>query len=117
MLIYLASSYSHVDPNIRKQRYEKVLEITAKLIIEQGLIVYSPIVHNHPVVLLHENRTEDCAFEFWRKFDSKMLSRCDQMWILTIDGWNTSTGIREEMKIAESLAIQIRFVNTQGELQ
>lgn len=115
MLIYLASPYSHNDPDIRQQRYEKVLQITAKMILKWGLIVYSPIVHNHHVALLHENRNEHVAFEFWEKFDTKMISRCDELWVYTIEGWNTSIGVNKEMKIAESLSIQVKFIddNTQ----
>lgn len=37
-LIYLASPYSHADPNVRQERYEKALEAVVE-ILHQGKFV------------------------------------------------------------------------------
>lgn len=115
MLIYLASPYSHKDPEIRKQRYEKVLQMTAKMILKWGLIVYSPIVHNHHIACIHLERTEDFAFDFWKKYDHKIISRCDELWVYELDGWKESYGVKAEMEFATSLSMKIRFVNDNTE--
>lgn len=115
MLIYLASPYSHEDPAIRHQRYEAVLNMTAKMILKWGLIVYSPIAHNHHIALMHEERNESYAFGFWEKFDKKMIARCDELWIYTIDGWKESKGVLAEREFALSLGMKIRFVDDNTE--
>lgn len=115
MLIYLASPYSHVDSEIRKSRYEAVLNMTAKMILKWGLIVYSPIVHNHHIALLHKEREETHPFTFWEKFDTKMISRCDELWIYTIDGWKESKGIAAEKEFALSLGMKIRLIDDNTE--
>lgn len=115
MLIYLASPYSHINSEVRHARYEAVLKMTAKMILKWGLIVYSPIAHNHHIALMHEERNESYAFSFWEKFDKKMISRCDELWIYTIDGWKESKGIKAEQEFALSLGMKIRLVDDSTE--
>lgn len=109
MLIYLASPYSDPDPKIREHRYEQVLEFTKKL-ITHNLIVYSPIVHSHHIIKTYKKLEEKFAFDFWKAFDTKMISRCDELWILMIDGWIESNGIKQEIEIAIQLSMKIRYV-------
>lgn len=115
MLIYLASPYSHINPEVREQRYNAVLNMTAKMILKWGLVVYSPIAHNHHIALMHEERNESYALGFWEKFDKKMISRCDELWIYTIDGWKESNGIKQERNFALSLGMKIRFIDDNTE--
>lgn len=115
MLIYLASPYSHEDPEVRHQRYHDVLDMTTKMILKWNLIVYSPIVHNHHIAIQHKDRNESMAFEFWKKFDHKMIARCDELWIYTIEGWKESKGIQAEREFALSLGMRIRFVDDNTE--
>ena len=48
-MIYLASPYSHPDPAVRKERFHAACQARAEL-IRAGWIVFSPIVHSHPLV-------------------------------------------------------------------
>lgn len=115
MLIYLASPYSHIDPIEREIRYNKVLEFTKRLILRHRLIIYSPIVHNHHIAKDHEEREEKFAFDFWEKYDTKMISRCDELWVYKIDGYYESKGIKAEIAIAQSLSIRVRFIEENQE--
>jgi len=45
-MIYLASPYHHADKDVMEDRFHKVAMATAHL-LSKGLIVYSPIAHNH----------------------------------------------------------------------
>jgi hypothetical protein len=110
MLIYLASPYNHKNPAIREQRYKEVLKATAKL-IKAGCIIYSPIVHNHFVALqIEESCGSHAGFDKWERFDCKMISRCDELWVLKIDGWEKSVGIAGEIKFAQSMSMKIKYV-------
>jgi hypothetical protein len=48
-MIYLASSYSYPEAAVRGRRYHAACAATADL-IRAGQIVFSPIVHGHPLV-------------------------------------------------------------------
>ena len=101
-LIYLASPYSHPDPAVMQRRYEQVCEATAAL-IRQGYLVYSPIVHSHPLV----SYGLPTDWGYWQQLDEAMIRRCQQLWILTLDGWSTSRGIVSELRIVNLLGLPV----------
>jgi hypothetical protein len=110
MLIYLASPYSHSDKEVRKQRYEKAVEANAKL-IEQGFMVYSPIVHGHPLnQYWKEHEEARMGWSFWEKFDTLMVRKSDALFVLAIDGWINSVGVTNELELAKRLYIPIKYV-------
>ena len=47
-MIYLASPYTHHDPEVRLERYRAVCRAAAGL-IRQGRVVFSPIAHSHAI--------------------------------------------------------------------
>jgi hypothetical protein len=52
----------------------------------------------------HTNR------QFWLNYSMKMVEKCDEYWILPIDGWDKSEGVRLEMELAEKLEKRIRLL-------
>ena len=93
-MIYIASPYSHPDSRIRWRRYRQVRAHVATL-IARGLFPYSPVVHNHHVANHHELPV---TFAFWEEFDLHMLSLADSLHVYELDGWQTSSGVAEEMR-------------------
>lgn len=106
-LIYLASPYSHSDPKIMEKRFQLVLKATAEL-TNQGLLIYSPIVHSHPMAVDYKLPTD---FNFWQKYNFGMIDHCNAIAVLTIDGWRESKGIKGEMQYAMSTGKDIFYVN------
>lgn len=105
-LIYLASPYNHAEPEVRERRFQLVVEATAAL-MRDGHVVYSPIAHNHHVAVYPGfPRTWD----YWSRFDEVILSRCDRLWILMIDGWRESVGIKGEIEIAGRLGLPVQYI-------
>lgn len=104
-LIYLASPYSHPDPQIRRDRYADVLRAT-RLLMDQGHHVWSPIVYTHQLA----EAGMPVEWEFWQAFDTMMLARCQELWVLTVDGWRDSEGIRGELWMARRLAMPMRLL-------
>lgn len=104
-LIYLASPYSHPDRVVRKWRYRMACHGTARL-LEAGHLVYSPIVHSHP--LTHYGLPTDWGY--WKRLDEAMLQRCDELWVLLLDGWAASAGIQAEIQLAERRGMPRRYV-------
>lgn len=109
-IIYLASPYSHSDPAVRQARYEKACQIVAFL-IQKGYLVFSPIVHSHPCT--HYGLPTDHTF--WDRYDRAFLERCDELWILAIDGWQISKGIHAEIQMAKEFSKPIAFLNIEGD--
>ncbi len=49
-MIYLATPYSHDDPNIRAHRFTVANRVASKL-MRDGRMVFSSISHTHPIAL------------------------------------------------------------------
>ena len=100
-MIYLACPYSDPDPSIMRNRFF-CANRTAAIIMSQGFHVFSPISQCHPIAL------EGCLpvdWEYWREYDKKILSICDEICVLTVDGWKQSKGIKGEIKLSVEMGI------------
>ena len=106
-LIYLASPYHHADPEVMEQRFRQVARMAGRLMLD-GHVVYSPIVHCHPIASMI-NLPRDWAF--WERFDRTMLARCDAVWVVKLPGWESSKGVSAEMRIAEELGLPITWID------
>lgn len=104
-MIYLASPYSHPDPSVREHRYHAACRAAAAM-LRDGYVVFSPIVHSHPLVAFGL----PTAWSAWERIDRAYLERCDEVMVLMLDGWEASVGVRAEIDIARALGKQVRFV-------
>jgi hypothetical protein len=103
--IYLGSPYSDSDPNVREQRFDAVCKAAAVL-MQRGHLILSPICHSHPIAK-HGLPTD---WVFWKKYDSAILKRCDELWVLMLPGWESSKGLQAEIKIAREMGMPVEFV-------
>lgn len=108
-LIYLASPYSSNDPAVQEQRFHDVCKVSAEL-MRQGHIIISPIAHTHPIA----KYGLPTDWEFWKRQDEEIISRCDELWVLMLDGWGQSKGVLAEMNLADELGKTIRLVNSKN---
>lgn len=98
-LIYLASPYSHANPDVMKARFDAVCAAAAKL-MAAGHLIFSPIAHTHPIGLAGKLPTN---WDFWRVYDEKILDACGELWVLCLDGWTESVGIAAEVRYMTQL--------------
>lgn len=106
MIIYLASPYSHPDPEVREENFRKISKIAAKMNAE-GVTTISPITYGHTLVQFHVMPTD---WEFWQKFCFKLLIKCDKMIVCKMEGWDKSRGVAEELSIARDHGIPIEYI-------
>jgi hypothetical protein len=106
-LIYLACPYSHADPAVMATRFEAVNKAAAKL-MAQGNYVFSPISHTHPIALAG---TLPRGWEYWEGYDRRILSCCDRIIVLRLEGWEQSTGVTAEIKIGHELRIPVDYID------
>lgn len=98
-LIYLGSPYNHPDEDVRQKRFEEVIEAAAALFMD-GSMVYTPIGHGHPIQQIMPESKDKLAWEFWQKFDERILKSCDCLVVLQIEGWDKSVGLKAEVVFA-----------------
>lgn len=106
-MIFISSPYNHPDADVRLQRFKATIDYNAQL-LNKGLICFSPIVYGHTIAVEHKLPTD---WEFWNRFCSAFLKNSKKMHVLCLPGWEESTGIKEEIKIAEIFNIPIIYVN------
>lgn len=104
-MIYLASPYTHDDPNVREVRYLKAVAETVRLASLRH-VVYSPVVHWHEVAKRHF-LPHDASF--WEYQNRSMLRLATALYILTLDGWQESVGVTQEIFWAKELNIHIIY--------
>jgi hypothetical protein len=63
-------------------------------------------VHNHPLVA-HGLPT---GWDFWEGIDRRFLELCDEVVVLTVDGWRESAGVQAEIRIASQLGKLVRYL-------
>ena len=105
-LIYLASPYSAPCEALRELRFRQVCAIAGDLLAD-GHLLYVPIAHSHPIAL--HSAMRDTAWATWQRLDEKMICRCDEVWVVMLDGWQASVGIAAELSVARDRKIPIRY--------
>lgn len=108
-LTYLASPYTHVHPHLREMRFQSVCKVAGELML-RGYKIYSPIAHTHPIAVYG---SLPIHWDFWKQYDMAILDCCKEMFILTLDGWLASKGIRNEFSICRDMGIPVSLVDKQ----
>lgn len=90
-MIYLASPYTSSQPGGMKNvqelfRYFAALDV-AKKMIENGQMVFSPIVYSHHIY--KESDVIGGDYAQWKEFSRKMIEVCDEVVVLMLRGWNS----------------------------
>ncbi len=107
-LIYLATPYNHTEREVVTTRYLMVNKVAAKLMSE-GKYIFSPISHNHSII--RESNNLPRGWEYWQGYDKCMLSMCNKIIVLKLPGWQESSGVSAEIKIAKEFEIPIEYLD------
>jgi len=109
-MIYLASPYSHPDPQVKRDRFEAACRIAADL-MNAGEIVFSPIAHTHPIAIAGELPGD---WQYWERYDREILEMIaaagGRLVVAMLDGWETSKGIAAECEIARGLGMGVEYL-------
>ena len=109
MMIYLASPYSDPDPAVKAQRFDVACEAAAAL-MRQGHMVFSPIAHTHPIARFDLPG----GWHFWAAYDRAFIQWCDELWVLTLPGWDASVGVTAEIEFADMLGKPKRYIDPEN---
>jgi hypothetical protein len=108
-MIYLASPYSHPDPAVREARFQAACRATAEL-MRAGRVVFSPIAYTHPLTAF----ALPTDWAFWETCDRQFLQQCEEVVVLTLDGWQQSVGVQAEIRLAAKLAKSVSFLEPEN---
>ena len=101
---YVASPLVHKDPEIEKKRVQDVTTAVIDIAMRYPRVFpFSPV--------LYTKNLQAAGLEFppvgWYQFDLWMLKQCQRLWVLKLDGWETSKGIALEIAYAQARNIPI----------
>lgn len=92
-LYYLATPYSKYPKGI-EEAFKEACRVAATLIAD-GLHVFSPIAHSHPIAI-HGN-LDAYGYETWLALDEAIMRGCVGLIVARMEGWETSYGVNWEI--------------------
>lgn len=111
-LIYLSSPYTHESTMVMEARWLESLRAAAWLFTNcPDHYALSPIAHTHPIAVRYKLPVE---WEFWANYDTLLVGRSDECWVLCIPGYRNSTGINAEKALAVKFGKPIKYLVPSG---
>lgn len=106
-LEYLAIPYTHDDEVVMEYRADMADFIFHKLSMD-GRLFYSPISSCHGVAKKFGMPRD---WKFWKRLDETIIKACKKLVVVQLEGWNESTGVNAEIKIAKDNNIEIEYLD------
>lgn len=104
---YLAIPYSADDEEMMDFRAE-ISDIICADLMKQGRLIYAPISSCHHIAKKYGLPRN---WEFWKKMDEEFVKVCKRLLVVTLDGWETSTGVTAECAIAGECFIPVEKID------
>lgn len=76
--------------------------------MEFGVLVFSPILHSVPMV---ECAGAGTTWNDWAAYDTAFIRRCSRVFVLMLDGWDKSVGVKAEMELCAKLGIPVTLLH------
>ena len=92
---YLATPYTAYADGTLEEAFDLACVAAAEL-IEQGLPVFSPIAHSHPIALLGD--LDPTSHALWLVQDEYFIQVAEGIIVLKAAGWQNSKGIFHEIQ-------------------
>ena len=105
-MIYLASPYSHKNKAVEELRY-RYTEAHVAMLLANGNMIYSPIVHCHHLATNHTLPTDA---KFWQRYNYHMIELADELHVLKLGGWDSSVGVAGEIAKAKEIGIPVHYL-------
>lgn len=96
---YLASPYSRY-PDGLEAAFVEVCQAAAWL-IENGICVFCPIAHSHPIAL--HGGIDPARHDIWMPADTPLLIAAEGLIVCQLPGWSHSQGVTAEIALARKL--------------
>lgn len=103
---YLATPYSKWYGGLNDAW--KLACIETGRLIAQGVPVFSPIVHTHPIALA--NRMDPLDHSIWLLTDRTLMDAASGLIVMKMWGWRSSKGVQEEIRVFQEAGKPIVYL-------
>lgn len=107
--IYIASPYSHKYAIRMREREEWINSIAAKLHVIYDYLFFLPITQSAP--LQRKQPSLGGCFAKWKKRDLEAIRRMDEVWVVTLPGWDKSVGVKAEIAYAKKYKKPVYYID------
>jgi len=107
-LIHLTAPYSDESPEVRLYRVVEVAKIASRVSLK-GTHVICPMLERHLMTVY--GTTQDTGWTARQVETINVLTRCEELWIVVLEGWEKSIGVRAETIAALELKMPIKLIN------
>ena len=102
-IYFIACPYSDPDSNVVEMRFQECTKIAAELALK-GIATYSQITITHPINQYLATQNKKIA---WSPIDMEFLNRCDGLIVLTLPGWEKSSGVAAEIQFMKDKGLPV----------
>ncbi len=104
--IFVAGPYNHHNAEIKRQRIDLIVGYCVEL-FQNGDSPISPLMMGMAMVKLANLPTDT---ETWVVYSETLMTGCDELHVLMLEGWEISVGIQAEVAAAKKLNIPIKYI-------
>ena len=104
---YLAIPYTDKDEEIMDYR-AAISDVICADLMNKGRYIYAPISSCHHIAKKYNLPRN---WEFWKGLDEVFVSLSKKFLIITLPGWEDSTGVTAETEIAKRNGIEIEYID------
>jgi hypothetical protein len=110
ILVYLASPFTHNSFKVMEKRRKQIDLIGAKLQHKHNVAIFPPITISDTYSKILPGKFGH-KFESWERIDLYTISKCDEVWVVKMSGWQESVGVQAEIAFAKARKIRVRYID------
>ncbi len=107
-LILISTPYSHVDPEVKKRRIRETSTACAWF-MNNDFMVFSPITYGCAIIENGDIKLPD-SNTFWKEYCDTFVAHSKQVFVLNMEGWDISSGVKAEIEAAKLHSIPVHLV-------
>lgn len=108
-MIAIVGPYGHKDEVIKQMRAKKIAEACINL-LAHGKVGVSPLAYGLGLRHVAGSELPD-NYQNWDNFCRTLVSACSEVYVLNLEGWDTSTGVADEIKTAIEKGLSVYLVD------
>lgn len=108
--IFVIVPYTHADEKIVNERVRQA-DLYVGFLTNECKVVYSTVSAMHHITKLCDLPS---TWDYWKLHCEKMISSCEEVHVLCLDGWEESEGVQAELKFAKLFSKKITYVTPTG---
>ena len=105
--IFISMPYTHPDEEIMRERANIARKYSADIVDKMGLSLVCPVLIG--IDYISSGVDIQMTHQEWLDFSLLYMKGCDEVWILCIEGYDLSNGVKAEIQYADELEIPVIF--------